>query len=263
LIIAGRETILDQQELSVRQFGNHATNYLTSAVHATGADLERLCAVAGKLQPARVLDLGCGAGHASFALARGGARQITAYDPSSEMLAVVAQEAATRGHAGIETRVGVAEILPFESNTFDLVVSRYSAHHWASVPRALAECARVTRRGGRLVVIDVIAPEPPLLDTSLQVIEFLRDASHVRDYRVSEWSSMQAVAGFAESMVGSWKLKIEFGSWIGRIGTPPARVAALQTVFAELPSEALEYFQIGAEFSFVMDSAWMEALKTD
>jgi ubiquinone/menaquinone biosynthesis C-methylase UbiE len=254
---------VDQQELSATQFGTSATNYLTSPVHATGADLERLRAVAVRQQPAWVLDLGCGAGHVSFALAGGGARRITAYDPSSDMLAVVAQEAATRGHEAIETCVGAAEVLPFEKNTFDLVVTRYSAHHWANMPRALAECARVTVPGGRLVVIDVIAPERPLFDTALQVIEFLRDASHVRDYRVSEWAAMQRAAGFAEPTVTSWKLPIEFKSWIARIGTPPARVAALQAVFAELPSEVLEYFQVGPELSFVTDSAWLEALKPD
>jgi ubiquinone/menaquinone biosynthesis C-methylase UbiE len=254
---------VDQQELSATQFGTSATNYLTSPVHATGADLERLRAVAVRQQPAWVLDLGCGAGHVSFALAGGGARRITAYDPSSDMLAVVAQEAATRGHEAIETCVGAAEVLPFDENTFDLVVTRYSAHHWANMPRALAECARVTVPGGRLVVIDVIAPERPLFDTALQVIEFLRDASHVRDYRVSEWAAMQRAAGFAEPTVTSWKLPIEFKSWIARIGTPPARVAALQAVFAELPSEVLEYFQVGPELSFVTDSAWLEAPKAD
>ncbi|MDB6088363.1 MAG: Methyltransferase type 11 [Gammaproteobacteria bacterium] len=254
---------MDQQELSVTQFGASATQYLTSTVHATGADLERLKTIAGQLRPARVLDLGCGAGHASFALARGGARQVTAFDPSSDMLGVVAKEAAARGYDAIETCVGVAEALPFESNTFDLVVTRYSAHHWANVPRALAECARVIAPGGRLVVIDVIAPEKPLFDTSLQVIEFLRDASHVRDYRVPEWVAMQQAAGFAEPEVACWKLPLDFKSWIARIGTPPARVAALQTVFAALPGEVLEYFQIGPELSFVTDSAWLEALKAD
>jgi SAM-dependent methyltransferase len=254
---------VDQQQLSARQFGTSAANYLTSPVHAAGADLERLSVVAVQQQPARVLDLGCGAGHASFALARGGARRITAYDPSSDMLAVVAQEAAARGHEGIETCVGAAEALPFENNTFDLVVTRYSAHHWATVPRALAECARVTVRGGRLIVIDVIAPEMPLLDTSLQVIEFLRDASHVRNYRVSEWVAALMAAGFCEPAVTRWTLPLEFKSWIARIGTPPARIMALQAVFADLPSEALEYFQVGPELSFVTDSAWLEALKTD
>jgi SAM-dependent methyltransferase len=252
---------MDQQDLSVRQFGISAANYLTSSVHATGADLERLTALAGQTQPARALDLGCGAGHASFAMALGGARRITAYDPSSDMLAVVAQEAAARGHGAVETCAGAAEVLPFENNTFDLVVTRYSAHHWASVPRALAECARVTAPRGRLVVIDVIAPEMPLFDTALQVIEFLRDASHVRDYRVSEWVAMQREAGFCEPTVVSWKLPLDFKSWIARIGTPPARVAALQAVFADLPREVLEYFQIGPDLSFATDSAWLEALK--
>src|ERR1700678_3120487 len=191
---------MDQQRISARQFGAKAANYLTSAVHATGADLERLKAMANQLRSKRALDLGCGAGHVSLALAQGGAQQVTAYDPSTEMLGVVAQLAATRGFEQvIDTCVGAAEVLPFETNTFDLVVTRYSAHHWASVPRALAECARVVAPGGRMVAIDVIAPEIPLLDTSLQVIEFLRDASHVRDYRASEWRNMYTAAGFAET----------------------------------------------------------------
>jgi ubiquinone/menaquinone biosynthesis C-methylase UbiE len=253
---------MDQQGMSASRFGTQAANYLTSTVHATGADLARLKAMAGKLRPERALDLGCGAGHVSFALAQGGARRVTACDPSAEMLKVVLQAAAARGcERIIDIRVGAAEVLPFEADTFDLVVTRYSAHHWASVPRAMAECARVIAPGGRLVVIDVIAPESPLLDTCLQVIEFLRDASHVRDYRVSEWRGMFAAAGFDEPAVIEWKLPIEFGAWIARIGTPPDRVAALESVFAELPLEAREYFKIGPEKAFVSDSAWLEIVK--
>ncbi len=133
----------------------------------------------------------------------------------------------------IDTCVGAAEVLPFETNTFDLVVTRYSAHHWASVPRALAECARVIVPGGRMVVIDVIAPETPLFDTSLQVIEFLRDASHVRDYRASEWTNMYKAAGLGEPTITAWKLSIDFKGWIARIGTPADRIAALESVFSQ------------------------------
>ncbi len=63
---------MDQPELTARQFGATAAKYLTSAVHATGADIERLAEICARSRPARTLDLGSGAGHASFALARGG-----------------------------------------------------------------------------------------------------------------------------------------------------------------------------------------------
>jgi ubiquinone/menaquinone biosynthesis C-methylase UbiE len=250
---------MDQQRISASQFGAKAASYLTSAIHATGADLERLKAMAAQLRSKRALDLGCGAGHVSFALAHGGAQRVTAYDPSPEMLEVVAQVAAARGWEQlIDTCVGAAEVLPFEADTFDLIATRYSAHHWASVPRALAECARVLVPGGRMVVIDAIAPETPLFDTSLQVIEFLRDASHVRDYRASEWRTMYQAAGFAEPTITTWKLSIDFKDWIARIGTPADRIAALDSVFSELPSEAREYFQVSPERSFITDSAWIE-----
>jgi ubiquinone/menaquinone biosynthesis C-methylase UbiE len=252
---------MDQQELTVNQFGSNAGYYLSSEVHSKGEDLARLVAIVQQMPAVRALDLGCGAGHVAYALARGGAPRVVAYDPSADMLSVVADEACRRGHDAIETKVGAAEQLPFEGNSFDLVVTRYSAHHWADVPRALAECARIIAPGGKLIVIDVVAPEAPLLDTSLQVIEFLRDASHVRDYRISEWRDMQKAAGLAASSVRSWKTHIDFATWIARIGTPPARVAALQTVFPALPREAVEYFNVSDGFSFEFDTAWIEAVK--
>ncbi len=250
---------MEQQELTVKQFGSHAEGYLTSAVHAQGADLERLVSVVRERPSVRALDLGCGAGHAAYALARGGARRVVAYDPSADMLRVVAREAALRGHGNLETLTGSAERLPFDTGAFDLVVTRYSAHHWANVPRALEECARVLTPEGRLIVIDIVAPESPLLDTCLQTIEFLRDISHVRDYRLSEWRQMQGAAGFAQASVGSWKMSMDFPTWIARIGTPAARVAALHALLTDLPREARDYYALSSAFSFQIDSAWIES----
>jgi ubiquinone/menaquinone biosynthesis C-methylase UbiE len=249
---------MDQQELSKAQFGSNADAYLSSPVHAKGADLDRLRDLTETLRPARALDLGCGAGHASFAIAAGGAIRVTAFDPSTEMLAVVAREAAVRGLHGIETQVGSAETLPFEDRTFDLIVTRFSAHHWAEVPRALAQCTRVLKPGGRFVVIDVVAPEEQALDTALQAIEFLRDGSHVRNYRVSEWRHMLEAAGLAAPTIDSWRLPMEFSSWVARIGTSTARIAALETVLAGLSTEARRYLEMGSGSSFAIEAAWMQ-----
>ncbi|MCE9967371.1 class I SAM-dependent methyltransferase, partial [Lelliottia amnigena] len=75
-----------------KQFGSQANAYLTSAVHASGNDLLRLGERLAAFPQAYVLDLGCGAGHASFVAAQQVAN-VTAYDLSSQMLEVVSQAA--------------------------------------------------------------------------------------------------------------------------------------------------------------------------
>jgi hypothetical protein len=72
---------------------------------------------------------------------------------------------------------------------------------------------------------------------------------------------MQKAAGLVESSVKSWKTSIDFQTWIARIGTPPGRVAALQTVFQALPREAHDYYKITEGFSFQFDTAWFESTK--
>src|SRR5262245_52621412 len=101
--------IKTQEELVGQQFGSRAAEYLTSAVHAQGADLEALAAIVGG---GRVLDLGCGAGHVSFNVAPRAA-EVVAYDLSADMLSVVSGAAAERGFKNIATQQGFVERLPF------------------------------------------------------------------------------------------------------------------------------------------------------
>ncbi len=249
---------MDQHQLAAEQFGSTAQAYLTSAVHARGADLERLRELGRKRPGARALDLGCGAGHAGFALAEAG-MQVTAYDLSASMLEVVAQEAQRRGLQGLQTRQGAAERQPFDGAAFDLIVTRFSAHHWLDLPGALGEARRVLRPDGTLVVIDAVAPESPLLDTLLQTVEMLRDASHVRDYRESEWRAMLQAAGFAAPETQRWTLPMVFDTWVARMRTPALRVQAIRDVLAQAAAEARSHFQVQPDGSFLLDAAWMQS----
>jgi SAM-dependent methyltransferase len=176
---------------------------------------------------------------------------------------VVAREAQARDHPQIATRCGAAGQLAFDDASFDLIVTRYSAHHWPSVPAAVTEVVRVLRPGGTLVVIDVVAPESPLLDSTLQTLDLLRDMSHVRNYRVSEWRSMLSVPGLTLVTWDLWKLALEFDSWVRRIATPQRRVAALRALLDDLPAEARDYFLVAADGSFSSDALWIEAVRRD
>src|SRR5690606_4010542 len=126
-------------------------------------------------------DLGCGGGHVSLRVAPHVAK-VSAIDLSAEMLAAVERVAAERKLANVTTRRCAAEALPFADASFDVVLSRFSAHHWSDLDAGLREARRVLRRGGLAMLVDSISPGSPLLDTHLQAMEVLRDPTHVRNY---------------------------------------------------------------------------------
>lgn len=250
---------MEHHSLVADQFGATAAAYLTSAVHASGADLKTLAAEIAATPAARVLDLGCGAGHASFAVAPH-AREVVAYDIAQPMLDVVAAAARERGLASVTTRQGPAETLPFEAGSFDWVISRMSAHHWRDVPAALAEVRRVVKPGGRVLFIDIAGADHPLHDTHIQSVELLRDASHIRDYRADEWLAFFTLAGFAQVTVRErWRLPIEFAGWVARMRTPALNVEAISAIWAVAPDEVRAYFKVQADGSFELDALMIEA----
>ena len=147
------------------QFDPQARAYLASVVHASGPDLEHARElVTREVSPAgAALDVGCGAGHLSFALAPV-LERVVALDPSCGMLGIVAEAALHRGLRRIETREGGAESLPFEDATFDVVATRFSAHHWRFLEAGLTEMYRVLKARGHLLVIDCLGHEDPLVE---------------------------------------------------------------------------------------------------
>jgi ubiquinone/menaquinone biosynthesis C-methylase UbiE len=236
-----------------QQFDPQGQAYLTSAVHAQGPDLvyaERL--VAQALPTATTaLDVGCGAGHLSFRLCRL-LNRVAALDPSAGMLATVAREAAARGLENLATYQASVESLPFPGETYDLVATRYSAHHWSRMEAALAEMRRVTRAGGALLLIDALAPEEALIDTHFQAMELLRDPSHVRNRSVSEWQRLLAAAGFEIVEQQQWSTRIDFASWIERMRTSSERVAAIRSLQLTAPVEVQQALALEPDGSFVL-----------
>ena len=134
-------------------------------------------------------------------------------------------------------------------------MSRYSTHHWQDPGLGLREAFRVLKPGGTAVFADVVSPGEALLDTWLQMIEALRDTSHVRDYSVAEWTRLLTEAGFTLQGVTPRRLSLEFQSWVTRMRTPDTLVAALRHLLAIAPDVVRAHFEIQADGSFSSDTA--------
>ena len=90
-----------------------------------------------------VLDVGCGPGYVSAAVAACGARPI-GLDFASEMVAIARQK-----FPGIEFREGDAQNLPFTGDTFERVLANFALLHVAEPERACTEVCRVLKSRGR------------------------------------------------------------------------------------------------------------------
>jgi len=250
--------MIEHEQSIAQSFSPNAEAYLTSPVHAAGVDLDLLGQAVAAFDQPTVLDLGCGAGHASFAVAPF-AREVVAFDLTGSMLDVAAAAAREHGLLNISTRQGSVADLPFAREQFDVVLSRYSAHHWEDVPQALREVKRVLRPNGQVCFIDVAGAPTPLLDTHLQSVELLRDPSHVRDYTRAEWLSFFQEASFAAHIEAYWRLPLEFSSWVSRIGTSAERIAAIRALWLGAPSEVRSYFKLQDDLSFEVDAIHIRA----
>ena len=109
----------------------------------------------------RALDLCCGTGDISFALAQRGAAT-TGLDFSAQMLAVAAERNRKSGAAAPVFIQGDAQQIPFPENSFDIVTVGYGLRNLTSWQRGVDEMFRVARPGARLIVLDFGKPANPL-----------------------------------------------------------------------------------------------------
>jgi ubiquinone/menaquinone biosynthesis C-methylase UbiE len=247
-----RRTRMPSHDQTVHaQFDPRSQRYLASSVHAAGLDLAWVENWLQRYDGAATaaLDIGSGPGHLSFRLMTR-FESVCAVDLSASMLQTLSEEATRRGTARIRTQVARAESLPFADASFDLVATRYSAHHWLDVPRALQEMRRVLRPGGQALVLDLLGDDSPLVDTHLQALELIRDPSHVRDYTTAEWNAHLRAAGFRTRQFVSWPLRLEFQPWVERMAVPTELVTLLRTLGTRAPQEVRAQLKFETDGSF-------------
>jgi ubiquinone/menaquinone biosynthesis C-methylase UbiE len=125
--------------------------------------------------PERALDSGCGAGALAFALAPF-VESVVGVDLSERLIAAGRELAP----ANCELLVGDATALPFEYGSFDIAGCMRVLHHARRPELVVSELARVTRPGGRILVVDQLGHVDPVLSAEADRFERARDSSHTR-----------------------------------------------------------------------------------
>jgi demethylmenaquinone methyltransferase / 2-methoxy-6-polyprenyl-1,4-benzoquinol methylase len=125
----------------------------------------------------RALDVATGTGDLALELARAVAPdgEVIGVDFSERMLELARTKAQERVRAGapgavsVRFETGNALALAFPDGTFDAATVGFGARNFSDLERGLSEMARVVRPGGRVVVLEITAPQRPPLSTFFEL----------------------------------------------------------------------------------------------
>jgi ubiquinone/menaquinone biosynthesis C-methylase UbiE len=176
-------------------WSERAEGYRTSATHMSGDDLERVVELCEPGPGMKALDVATGGGHVARRLREEGCQVVT-LDPAPGMGADV---------------VARAEHVPFADGSFDVVVTRIAAHHFADIRAAVAEMARVSNR---LVIVE----DTLFLSEQQETAERLRDPTHIRSYSEKEWRGLLEEAGLEVEQVEHFEKVHVLSEWLARTG---------------------------------------------
>ncbi|WP_235001693.1 class I SAM-dependent methyltransferase [Halobacillus sp. Marseille-P3879] len=221
-------------------FSKSKEAYVTSSTHNKQSDLDL---ITEWLQPQptwKVLDIATGGGHVARQLSPD-VEMVFASDLTKEMLANTSTH--LKSFLNIHYIVADAEELPFIEATFDAVTCRIAPHHFPNPDRFIQEVSRVLKPDGQFVMIDNIAPEDNELDNFYNTFEKMRDSSHHRALKISEWKDLLNAQGLPIYKELSRKKTLPFPEWSLRT-LEKHEAANVENFFLKSSEKLSSYFSI-------------------
>jgi ubiquinone/menaquinone biosynthesis C-methylase UbiE len=203
-----------------------------------------MISISGVSHTDHILELACGAGVTTLALAERCGRAI-GVDVTEEPLRLARTAAAARSIANVDFVLSEVERLSFDDDTFSGVLCRFSFHHFVNPARVFAEMARVVASDGWMVIADMVASEDPARAQYHNRMERLCDPTHSRTLPVSEFERMFAEHGFRTALKVERDARLTLDDWI-RFGGASAENA---TELRELAATALDQDRAGLRFT--------------
>jgi SAM-dependent methyltransferase len=219
------------QEWILDQFSRQAMPFSTAAPIKDASALRMIVEAAAPKPSDTLLDVACGGGIVVSAFAPH-VRHATGIDMTPAMLERARQHAAECGVMNVTWDRGDVTALPYADGAFDIVVTRFSMHHFLDPLGVLREMVRVCSAGGRVVVVDMYASDDPSKAAEWNRAEKLRDPSHVRCLALGELKGLFRSAGLPTPRASFYELRDEIRNLLARSFPNPGDDVKIIEMFA-------------------------------
>jgi ubiquinone/menaquinone biosynthesis C-methylase UbiE len=246
------------------QFGKSASAYVSSAIHKDGKDLAQMVKMASTNGQETLLDIATGGGHTANAFAPL-VSEVTAIDLTPEMLAAAERFIKGNGHENVSFIKADAEMLPFNNELYDMVTCRIAPHHFPNVDKFVSEVYRVLKPNGQFLLDDNVVPEDDEFDHFYNHIEKIRDYSHFRAWKKTEWMKMLEKEGFEIFETHRFVKTFRFEPWCNRMNLPTEEKEKLTQFILNSTERIKDKFRVMVEngqiVSFQGEAIILKAVK--
>lgn len=186
--------LTNQQELVVDQFTKQAAAFAAAKQIQDEEALALLLSASGAGANDCTLDVACGPGIVVCHFAAV-VKAASGIDLTPAMIEKAKALQRAKGLRNVDWKVGDVASLPYRNQRFSVVTSRYAFHHIEHPAEVLSEMIRVCEIGGKIVVMDMVAPDNDARAGNFNRMERLRDPSHVRALSLAELRGLFEAAG--------------------------------------------------------------------
>ena len=175
-------------------------------------------------------------------------KKVVCLDATPAMLQIGKEAAETEGIKGISFEVGLVEDIPYLDESFDIVLTRLSFHHFTELEKPFSELHRVLKPGGKLVIIDMEATEEALREIEDR-IETMRDPSHIRNRSREEFEMLYHRYGYDLQIEKTTKIPVRLDAWMELTKTE----AKIRSEILSLMQEELDGGRKTGFFPYLVD----------
>jgi ubiquinone/menaquinone biosynthesis C-methylase UbiE len=134
-------------------------------------------------------------------------KSVVGLDMIKEMIAQAIKIQNKNSLTNIKFDLGTVENLPYKNDSFDIVFTRYSFHHFLDTKKVFDEMLRVCKPNGKIIVVDAALEKK--YAHAYNSMERLRDPSHTKALTFDEFNTLFQHKTLSNHKQSSYKVEME------------------------------------------------------